>query len=93
MNEGCLPPGPGAVKGREAAWPVTIGDQLEVGVPRALFTLPSASRGYDISRDGKRFLGSKIGSEASPITLLLNWKNRRGYFSRSVPSGSGLKTR
>ena len=49
----------------------------------ALFTLPPSSGSgslrfvgseYAASRDGQKFLVTKIVKEASPITVLLNWK-------------------
>ena len=49
------------------------------GKPVALFALPLLSGGvvqseYFASRDGQRFLISKIVKDASPITILFNWK-------------------
>ena len=35
---------------------------------------PSPGSGYFASPDGQRFLINKITKEASPITILLNWK-------------------
>ena len=49
------------------------GSRLETGPPRALFTLPTTST-YEPSPDGKRFLVTAVVSEASPITVILNWK-------------------
>jgi eukaryotic-like serine/threonine-protein kinase len=46
------------------------------GKPVPLFTLPPGST-YAASRDGRRFLVSKIVKEASPVTVLLNWKPQR----------------
>jgi dipeptidyl aminopeptidase/acylaminoacyl peptidase len=48
---------------------------VETGKPIALFTMPSGST-HAASPDGQRFLVSKIVKEASPITVLLNWKPR-----------------
>jgi Tol biopolymer transport system component len=45
---------------------------VEAGKPLVLFTLPQGSS-YAVSRDGQRFLVSRIVKEASPITILLNW--------------------
>jgi Tol biopolymer transport system component len=45
----------------------------EAGTPSALFTLPPTS-GYEPSPDGQRFLVTSVVSEASPITIILNWK-------------------
>jgi hypothetical protein len=43
--------------------------------PVPLFTLPPQSE-YAPSADGQRFLINKITEDASPITVLLNWKPR-----------------
>jgi dipeptidyl aminopeptidase/acylaminoacyl peptidase len=45
----------------------------EAGNPSALFTLPPTS-GYEPSPDGQRFLVTSVVSEASPISIILNWK-------------------
>jgi eukaryotic-like serine/threonine-protein kinase len=50
-----------------------VGSRLETGPPRALFTLSTTS-GYEPSPDGQRFLVTAVVSEASPITVILNWK-------------------
>ena len=49
------------------------GSRLETDPPRALFTLSTTS-GYEPSLDGQRFLVTRVVSEASPITVILNWK-------------------
>jgi hypothetical protein len=49
------------------------GADLETGTPVALFTLKSTS-GYEASADGQRFLVTAVVSEASPISVVLNWK-------------------
>ena len=49
------------------------GSRLETGPPRALFTLSTTSS-YEPSPDGQRFLVTAVVSEASPITVILNWK-------------------
>jgi Tol biopolymer transport system component len=49
------------------------GSRLVTGGPRALFTLPTTSR-YEPSPDGQRFLVTAVVSQASPITIILNWK-------------------
>jgi serine/threonine protein kinase len=49
------------------------GSRLVTGPPRALFTLPTTSP-YEPSPDGQRFLVTAVVSEASPITVILNWK-------------------
>jgi hypothetical protein len=41
--------------------------------PCALFTL-STTKTYEPSLDGQRFLVTAMVSEASPITVILNWK-------------------
>jgi eukaryotic-like serine/threonine-protein kinase len=52
---------------------VRQGANLETATPRALFTLKSTS-GYEASPDGQRFLVTAVVSEASPISVILNWK-------------------
>jgi Tol biopolymer transport system component len=49
------------------------GARLETGPPRVLFTL-STTTAYEPSPDGKRFLVTAVVSEASPISVILNWK-------------------
>lgn len=49
------------------------GSRLETGPPRALFTLSTTTR-YEPSPDGQRFLVTAVVSDASPITVILNWK-------------------
>jgi hypothetical protein len=49
------------------------GSGLSAEPPRALFTLSTATR-YEPSPDGQRFLVAAVVSEASPITVILNWK-------------------
>jgi len=46
---------------------------LGAAAPFALFTLPKAV-GYEPARDGQRVLVNAIVSDASPITIILNWK-------------------
>jgi eukaryotic-like serine/threonine-protein kinase len=46
---------------------------LEVGPPRALFALPP-TQSFEPSPDGQRFLTTAVVSEASPITIILNWQ-------------------
>jgi Tol biopolymer transport system component len=54
--------------------PITgTGPVIEAGKPSGLFTVPAGST-YVVSRNGRRFLVSKVVKEASPLTLLLNWK-------------------
>ena len=52
---------------------VREGANLETATPRELFTLKSTS-GYEASPDGQRFLVTAVVSEASPISVILNWK-------------------
>jgi serine/threonine protein kinase/Tol biopolymer transport system component len=56
--------------------PVTRrGGVLEFGSPKTLFTLPpSWENGFEPSLDGQRFLITKTVADASPITVILNWK-------------------
>ena len=49
------------------------GSTLESSPPRALFTLLTTSS-YEPSPDGQRFLVTSVVSDASPITVILNWK-------------------
>jgi eukaryotic-like serine/threonine-protein kinase len=49
---------------------------VEPGIPVALFAL-SLGAAYHVSPDGQRFLIDEITKEASPITILLNWKPPR----------------
>jgi eukaryotic-like serine/threonine-protein kinase len=62
--------------------PVTPnGPRVEPGTPVALFSVsPGAT--YEASPDGQRFLIYEITKEASPITILLNWKPRRCVATR-----------
>jgi Tol biopolymer transport system component len=48
---------------------------LDGAAPLALFMLPKAS-GYEPSQDGQRLLVNAVVSEASPITIILNWRPR-----------------
>jgi dipeptidyl aminopeptidase/acylaminoacyl peptidase len=60
--------------GRLMAVSISPGNtRLEVGPPRALFALPP-TQSYEPSPDGQRFLTTAVVSEASPITIILNWK-------------------
>ena len=47
--------------------------RLVTAPPRALFRLSTTSR-YEPSPNGERFLVTAVVSEASPITIILNWK-------------------
>jgi Tol biopolymer transport system component len=49
--------------------------RFESGPPRTLFTLATTST-YEPSPDGQRFLVTAVVSDASPITVILNWKPR-----------------
>jgi Tol biopolymer transport system component len=59
--------------GRVMAAPVT-GNGARVGTPVPLFTAPPASSTFDVTADGQRFLFNIVVKEASPITILMNWK-------------------
>ena len=48
------------------------GSMLESGPPRPLFTLTTTSS-YEPSPEGQRFLVTAVVSDASPITVILNW--------------------
>jgi Tol biopolymer transport system component len=51
------------------------GERFEAGPPRPLFPIRvQANGGYEPSADGQRFLVTTVVSEASPITVILNWK-------------------
>jgi serine/threonine protein kinase len=65
-----------AEQDRLVAVPVSRrGGVLEFGAPRTLFTFPLGwTGGFDPSPDGQRFLITRKVTEASPITVILNWK-------------------
>jgi Tol biopolymer transport system component len=51
------------------------GERFEAGPPRPLFPIRvETTGGYEPSADGQRFLVTTVVSEASPITVILNWK-------------------
>ena len=51
------------------------GASLEFGAPRTLFTFPDGwTGGYEPTPDGQRFLITTATADASPISLILNWK-------------------
>lgn len=52
------------------------GPKVEPGAPVALFSLPPGAA-YTASPDGQRFLLNEITKEASPVTILLNWRPHR----------------
>jgi hypothetical protein len=56
-----------------AAAVLRSGRTIQLDRPRALFKLPAAPLLYEPSPDGQRFLVSKVVTEPSPITILLNW--------------------
>jgi hypothetical protein len=58
------------------ALPVTRrGTALEFGVPRRLFTFPQGWEGvFEPAPDGQRFLITRVVTDASPITVISNWK-------------------
>jgi Tol biopolymer transport system component len=53
--------------------PLALRERVEAGDPRPLFTLRS-EWGYEPSSDGQRFLTVASVAEASPISVILNWK-------------------
>ncbi len=54
---------------------VRRGASLDFGTARVLFKLPEGSGGvFEPSPDGRRFLTMRSVSDASPITVILNWK-------------------
>ena len=51
------------------------GASLELGTPRMLFRFPQGWGGfYQPTPDGQRFLITRAVTDASPITVILNWK-------------------
>jgi serine/threonine protein kinase len=55
--------------------PVTqSGKTLEFGPVRTLFRFPLGSWGFEPSLDGQRLVLTKAMTDASPITVILNWK-------------------
>ena len=55
---------------------INANETFHAGIPRKLFEAPTALNGFDISRDGKRFLFSVASQNASapePFTVLINW--------------------
>ncbi len=52
---------------------VQRGSRLETGPPLALFTLLTTTS-YEPSANGQRFLVTAVVSQASPISVILNWK-------------------
>jgi hypothetical protein len=56
------------------------GPRPEIGVPRALFTLPASFELYGVSSDGRRFLaGRLVGPERPPgVRVVLNWFDELG---------------
>lgn len=53
-----------------------VGADVQVEVPRELFTMPTDAEyaEYAVSPDGNRFLVSRLVTPPSPITILLNWR-------------------
>jgi hypothetical protein len=54
----------------------TGGVRLQASAPRALFRLPTTYDSYEVAANGKQFLVNTVIAEASPITVILNWKPR-----------------
>jgi len=58
---------------------IKLGDTVSVGIPHKLFHLDNnwqdaIGRGYDVAKDGQRFLMVTKSEEAnSPITVVVNW--------------------
>ncbi len=50
------------------------GASLTASPARPLFQIPAIFGAYEPSADGRQFLVNAIVSEASPITIILNWK-------------------
>ena len=63
-------------RGQLVAVPVVRGGaSLDFGTPRVLFKLPDGSDGtFEPAPDGQRFLVTKAVADASPITVILNWR-------------------
>jgi Tol biopolymer transport system component len=60
---------------RLMAAPITLsGARVDVGTPVPLFSVPPGASQYDVTADGQRFLFDTVVKEASPITILMNWK-------------------
>jgi serine/threonine protein kinase/Tol biopolymer transport system component len=57
------------------AVPVTLGTNVEAGVPVRLFRVDSEIQDYDVAPDGSRFLVSTPVEKApeSPLRVILNW--------------------
>ena len=54
---------------------VRRGTSIDFGAPRVLFKLPDWSDGtFEPAPDGQRFLMTKAVADASPISVILNWK-------------------
>ena len=54
---------------------VRLGASLDFGTPRVLFKLPDGSGGnFEPAPGGQRFLVTKAVADASPISVILNWK-------------------
>jgi Tol biopolymer transport system component len=64
--------------GRLMAVPITLSSpRVEVGTAVVLFSDPRGASQYDVTADGQRFLFDTVVTEASPITILMNWKGSR----------------
>jgi Tol biopolymer transport system component len=65
---------------RITAVPITEnGSEVEIGTPQPLFTAATrtASRSYDVTKDGQRFLVNTISDQESPtVKLIADWKQR-----------------
>jgi Tol biopolymer transport system component len=69
--------GPGR---RMMAVDIQPGEDLKLGTPRALFSLPGGTQGWDVAPDGKRFLINVpvVETNAVPLNLVVNWTAQLG---------------
>ena len=52
------------------------GPSFQAAAPRALFDAPMphlASRSFDVTRDGQRFLVNTLVTADEPVRVLVNW--------------------
>ena len=69
--------GSGAAPGSMMAVPIATGSGVEFGTPERLFeTRMPPGVGYDVTRDGKKFLINTPTSDSAeaPITIVVNWQ-------------------
>ena len=62
--------------GQLMAVPVRTTPALDVGTPRALFSLPRPWRDFAVSADGTKFIAivPDVLAQEQPLTAVLNWK-------------------